>query len=64
MPSKKITEYILVTNSNPLQVSNKVNECIEQGWVPLAGVSVGAAMSDGNSLVSYAQAMVKYKVIP
>ena len=63
MPSKQITDYLVISNANPMQLSIKVNEKIQEGWVPLAGVSVGAALSESNTLVSYAQAVVKYKVV-
>lgn len=63
MPTKEITDYLVLCNANPMQLSTKVNEKIQEGWVPLAGVSVGTALSEGNTLVSYAQAVVKYKVV-
>ena len=63
MATKEITEYLLLTNGNPMQLTAKVNEKIEQGWVPLSGVAVGTALSESNTLVSYAQAMVKYKLV-
>ncbi len=61
MANKQIDEYVLITNSNPMQLSVKVNEKIQEGWIPLYGVAVGTAMDQGNSLTSYAQAMIKYK---
>ena len=62
MTTKQISEYILLTNSNPMQLTTKVNEKIQDGWLPLYGVAVGTAMDQGNSLTSFAQAMIKYKV--
>lgn len=61
MDAKEINEYVVIANSNPMQLTHKVNEKIQSGWQPLSGVTVSASISDGNSLVSYAQAMVKYK---
>ena len=61
MAEKEIEEYVVLANSNPMQLTHKVNEKIHSGWQPLSGVSVSASISEGNSLVSYAQAMVKYK---
>ncbi len=61
MPSKIIIDYLVLANANPLQLSERVNEKIEEGWTPLSGVSVGTSLSAGNTLVSYAQAIVKYK---
>ncbi len=61
MATKQIDEYLLLTNSNPMQLTAKVNEKIQDGWLPLYGVSVGLAMDQGNSLTSYAQALIKYK---
>ena len=63
MSSKEITDYMVISNANPMQLSAKVNEKIQEGWVPLSGVSVGTALSESNTLVSYAQAIVKYKVV-
>ena len=63
MTTKQISEYLVLTNSNPIQLSAKVNEKIEDGWVPLYGVAVGTAMDQGNSLTTYAQAMIKYKLV-
>ena len=62
MATKQIDEYILLTNSNPMQLSAKVNERLQDGWVPLYGAAVGTAMDQGNSLTTYAQAMIKYKI--
>lgn len=61
MSTRQIEEYILLTNSNPMQLSAKVNDKIQDGWLPLYGIAVGTAMDQGNSLTSYAQAMIKYK---
>jgi len=61
MPTQQISEYLLLTNSNPMQLSMKVNEKIQEGWLPFNGVSVGLALDAGNSLTSYAQALVKYQ---
>jgi len=63
MTTKQISEYLVLTNSNPIQLSARVNEKIEDGWVPLYGVAVGTAMDQGNSLTTYAQAMIKYKLV-
>lgn len=63
MPAKEITDYLLLTNGNPMQLTAKVNEKIQEGWVPLSGVAVGTALSERNTLVSYAQAIVKYKEV-
>ena len=61
MSERNITEYLVLANSNPVQLTAKVNEKIQDGWQPLNGVSVSASISDGNSLVSYSQALVKYQ---
>ena len=61
MAAKQISEYVLITNSNPMQLSIKVNEKIKTGWIPLYGVSAATAMDQGNNLTTYAQAMIKYK---
>ncbi|MDX1518750.1 MAG: DUF1737 domain-containing protein [Gammaproteobacteria bacterium] len=60
MSDRQIKEYTLLTNSNPMQLSIKVNEKIEKGWSPYFGVAVGIAMDQGNNLTTYAQALVKY----
>lgn len=61
MATQQISEYLLLTNSNPMQLSMKVNEKIQEGWLPFNGVAVGLALDAGNSLTSYAQALVKYQ---
>lgn len=58
----QISEYLLLTNSNPMQLSARVNERIQEGWVPFNGVAVGTAMDAGNNLTTYAQALVKYVI--
>lgn len=63
MTTKQINEYLVLTNSNPIQLSARVNEKIADGWVPLYGVAVGTAMDQGNSLTTYAQALIKYKLV-
>ncbi|MCG8325919.1 MAG: DUF1737 domain-containing protein [Thiotrichales bacterium] len=60
MATRQIKEYILVTNSNPMQLSVKINEKIADGWIPYYGAAVGTAMDQGNSLTTYAQAMIRY----
>ena len=60
MADRMITEYLTVANSNPLELSKKVNAMIAEGWQPFHGVVFGVALSERQHSASYAQTMVKY----
>ena len=49
-------DYNVVTSSEPMKLTEKVNELIKYGYMPIGGVT--AAMIDPGSLVLF-QAMLK-----
>lgn len=60
MADKTITEYLALANSNPLELSKKINEKIAEGWQPFHGVVLSVALSERQHSASYVQALVKY----
>lgn len=60
MADRTISEYLALANSNPLELSKKVNEKISEGWQPFYGVVLSVALSERQHSASYVQAMVKY----
>jgi len=52
----KITNYTILTNANPAQLSELVAMSINAGWQPLGGVAMGSERDSG---LLYCQAMVK-----
>jgi hypothetical protein len=58
----KAAAYTVVTAGSSDGVVEKVMQYLDQGWVPLGGVSLAAVTRFGEEYVLYGQALVRMKV--
>ena len=59
MSEMKYTDYTILTTDTVGELAAEVRELMEEGWVPLGGVSVAAAMNEWEVVEICVQAMVK-----
>lgn len=58
----KAAAYTVVTAGSADGLVEKVMQYVEQGWVPLSGVSLAAVTRYGEEYVLYGQALVRMKI--
>ena len=57
----KIIDYKILKARDIDELVKVVNECIKNDWVPIGGVSVYKAGSDGGNSEYFLQTVVKYE---
>ena len=60
MENKKITDYIIVEFESKELLQFEVLNKIEEGYIPLGGVSMSVDSGELSTFKYFAQAMVKY----
>jgi len=58
--NKKVTDYKIISSSNPKFVEKEVKRLLGEGWHLWGGISIGE-VSRGTTVDSFAQALVKYE---
>jgi len=56
-----ITEYQILTAKEPIELSNKVEKAIHNGWQPFGSLALNKSTEElANNSSTYAQAMIKF----